>query len=86
MGLIVSAAAFIYMLWVLVKAMIYGDPQAGFPTIMTVMLFLGGVQLLTLGILGEYVGRIFVEVKQRPPYFVREVDGKKVSSEKSHAQ
>lgn len=86
MGLIVSAAAFIYMLWVLVKAMIYGDPQAGFPTIMTVMLFLGGVQLLTLGILGEYVGRIFVEVKQRPPYFVREVDGKKVSSEKSHTQ
>lgn len=86
MGLIVSAAAFIYMLWVLVKAMIYGDPQAGFPTIMTVMLFLGGVQLLTLGILGEYVGRIFVEVKQRPPYFVREVDGEKVSSKKSHTQ
>ncbi len=79
MGLVVSAAAFVYMLWVLVKAMIYGDPQAGFPTIMTVMLFLGGVQLLTLGILGEYVGRIFVEVKHRPPYFVREVDGKKVS-------
>lgn len=79
MGLIVSAAAFIYMVWVFVKAVLYGDPQAGFPTIMTVMLFLGGVQLLTLGILGEYVGRIFNEVKRRPPYFVREVDGEKTS-------
>ncbi len=80
MGIIVSVIAFIYMLWVFIKALIYGDPQAGFPTLMTVMLFLGGVQLLTLGILGEYVGRIFVEVKNRPPYFVREVDGKKISS------
>lgn len=80
MGLLVSAAAFIYMIWVFIKAAIYGDPQAGFPTIMTVMLFLGGVQLLTLGILGEYVGRIFNEVKNRPSYFVREVDGIKVSS------
>ena len=78
MGLIVSAAAFFYMIWVFVKAIVYGDPQAGFPTIMTVMLFLGGVQLLTLGILGEYVGRIFNEVKGRPPYFVREVDGRRV--------
>lgn len=81
MGLVVSAIAFIYMVWIFAKAAIYGDPQAGFPTIMTVMLFLGGVQLLTLGILGEYVGRIFNEVKHRPPYFVREVDGVKVKAE-----
>ncbi|MDE7124935.1 MAG: glycosyltransferase, partial [Muribaculaceae bacterium] len=77
MGMAVSLAAFIYMVWVFVKAALFGDPQAGFPTIMTVMLFLGGVQLLTLGILGEYVGRIFNEVKRRPPYFIREIDGKK---------
>ena len=80
MGLVVSLVSFIYMIWVFVKALCYGDPQAGFPTIMTVMLFLGGVQLLTLGILGEYVGRIFNEVKKRPPYFVREVDGKRPES------
>ncbi len=83
MGLVVSAIAFIYMVWVFAKAAIYGDPQAGFPTIMTVMLFLGGVQLLTLGILGEYVGRIFNEVKHRPPYFVREVDGEKATAYRS---
>ncbi len=83
MGLVVSAIAFIYMVWVFAKAAIYGDPQAGFPTIMTVMLFLGGVQLLTLGILGEYVGRIFNEVKPRPPYFAREVDGEKATAYRS---
>lgn len=86
MGFVVSLIAFIYMIWVFVKAAIYGDPQAGFPTIMTVMLFLGGVQLLTLGILGEYVGRIFTEVKRRPPYFVREVDGQKVKPKSDKPQ
>lgn len=75
MGLIVSLCAFIYMLFVLIKAMAVGDPVAGYPTIMVVMLFLGGVQLLSLGIIGEYVGRIFNETKNRPAYFVREIDG-----------
>ncbi|MBQ3605950.1 MAG: glycosyltransferase family 2 protein [Muribaculaceae bacterium] len=77
MGLIVSLCAFIYMLFVLIKAMAVGDPVAGYPTIMVVMLFLGGVQLLSLGIIGEYVGRIFNETKNRPAYFIREIDGKK---------
>lgn len=77
MGLIVSLCAFIYMLFVLIKAIAIGDPVAGYPTIMVVMLFLGGVQLLSLGIIGEYIGRIFNETKNRPAYFVREIDGKK---------
>lgn len=77
MGFIVSIAAFVYMLYVMIKALLYGDPQAGFPSIMIVMLFLGGVQLISLGILGEYVGRIFNESKRRPPYFVSEIDGKR---------
>ena len=75
MGLIVSFCAFIYMLFVLIKAIAVGDPVAGYPTIMVVMLFLGGVQLLSLGIIGEYIGRIFNETKNRPAYFVREIDG-----------
>lgn len=80
MGFIVSAAAFVYMAWVLVKALFFGDPQAGFPSLMSVMLFLGGVQLISLGVLGEYVGRIFNETKGRPPYFIREIDGKRPKS------
>ena len=77
MGLIVSLCAFIYMLFVLIKALAVGDPVAGYPTIMVVMLFLGGVQLLSLGIIGEYIGRIFNETKNRPAYFIREIDGEK---------
>lgn len=75
MGLIVSLCAFIYMLFVLIKAIAIGDPVAGYPSIMVVMLFLGGVQLLSLGIIGEYIGRIFNETKNRPAYFIREIDG-----------
>lgn len=77
-GLLVSMAAFLYMIFILVKTLICGDPVQGFPTIMTVMLFLGGVQLLTIGILGEYVGRIFNETKRRPTYLAREYNGNRV--------
>lgn len=77
MGLIVSLCAFCYMLFIIVKAIFIGESVAGYPTIMVVMLFLGGVQLLSLGIIGEYIGRIFNESKQRPVYFVREIDGEK---------
>lgn len=76
-GLFVSMSAFTYMIYVILKALFIGDPVAGYPTIMVVMLFLGGVQLLSLGIIGEYIGRIFNETKNRPVYFVREIDGEK---------
>ncbi len=71
-GVLVSLLAFIYMVYVFVKALLFGDPVAGYPTLMTVILFLGGVQLLTIGIIGEYLARVFNEVKQRPVYFVRD--------------
>ena len=77
-GLIVSVAAFLYMIFILVKTLLYGDPVQGFPTIMTVVLFLGGVQLLSIGILGEYIARIFNESKNRPTYIVREYNGTKL--------
>lgn len=77
MGLVVSFCAFIYMIYIIIKALLIGDPVAGYPTIMVVMLFLGGVQLLSLGIIGEYIGRIFNETKNRPVYFIREIDGEK---------
>ena len=63
LGLGVSLLAMFYMCWVLFNALCYGDPVAGYPTLMTVMLFLGGVQLLSLGIIGEYLGRVFTESK-----------------------
>lgn len=77
-GFIVSLVAFLYMVYVMVKAVAVGDPVAGFPSLMCVILFLGGVQLICLGIIGEYLGRVFIESKRRPPYFAREIDGHRV--------
>ncbi len=74
-GLIVSFLAFAYMVFVLIKALLYGDPVAGYPTLLTVILFIGGVQLLTIGIIGEYLAKVFVEVKNRPVYIIKEYDG-----------
>jgi hypothetical protein len=70
-----STVAFAYMCYVLITTLIWDDPVAGYPTLMTVILFLGGVQLLSLGIIGEYLGRIFYETKERPVYLVRESEG-----------
>lgn len=72
LGLITSLVAFCYMIYILCNTLLYGDPVRGYPTIMVVMLFLGGAQLLSLGIIGEYLGRIFHESKHRPVYFVSE--------------
>lgn len=77
LGLIVSVCALVYLLYIVIRTLIIGDPVAGFPTLMVSILFLGGVQLLTLGIMGEYIGRIFNETKNRPNYFIREIDGEK---------
>ena len=79
-GLLVSLIAFVYGLWILTKTLIWGDPVAGFPTLMVVILFLGGVQLLSLGIIGEYLGRVYNETKNRPVYFARTYNGEKVNN------
>ncbi len=72
MGVIVSVVSFIYLIFVLLKTILYGEPIQGYPTTVILILFLGGIQLLTIGIIGEYLGRIFIEAKKRPPYIVRE--------------
>lgn len=71
-GIVVSLFAFLYILFLVVRTVFFGSDVAGYPSIMAAVLFIGGVQLLSLGIIGEYIGRIFVETKQRPLYFVEE--------------
>lgn len=69
-GLGSAGLAFVYGGWVFVHALIYGDRVRGYPTLMLVVLFLGGVQLLALGVIGEYLGRNYAESKRRPLYFI----------------
>lgn len=71
-GLTTAALAFAYGAWIIAKTLLWGDPVQGWPTMMAVVLFLGGVQLMALGVIGEYLGRLYVETKQRPLYLVQE--------------
>ncbi|MHB8680133.1 MAG: glycosyltransferase family 2 protein [Rudaea sp.] len=72
-GLLTAFAAFVFGVFVFGKAMLYGDPVRGYPTLLLVILFLGGVQLMALGTIGEYLGRLYMEAKQRPLYLVEEL-------------
>ena len=76
LGLVFSTLAGCYMIWILLRALFYSEQMvSGWTSLIVVMLFIGGLQLLCLGLIGEYVGRTFEEVKRRPVYFVRERHG-----------
>jgi glucosyltransferase len=70
-GILVSIMTFVYMVYVLIKAILYGDPVAGYPSMMSIILFLGGIQLLSIGVLGEYLSKTYMEVKHRPNYIIK---------------
>ena len=70
LGLFTASIAFLYAIWMIYKTLRFGDPVAGYPSLMVVVLFLGGTQLATIGIIGEYLGRMFNETKNRPLYLV----------------
>ena len=71
-GVFLAFGSFIYGAYVIIKTLIWGDPVPGYPSLMTVVLFIGGIQLMFMGVLGEYLGRMFDETKRRPLYLVQE--------------
>lgn len=69
-GLIVAGMSFLYGGWMIIDKMIWGNPVPGYPSLLISILFLGGVQLIGIGVLGEYIGRIYIETKKRPRYII----------------
>lgn len=71
-GMAICAVSFIALLFVFIRALVFGDPVAGWPSMICIILFLGGVQLLGIGILGQYLAKTYLEVKNRPQYVLQE--------------
>jgi glycosyltransferase involved in cell wall biosynthesis len=71
-GFFTASAAFIYMFYIILSKIFLGNPVSGYASIISILLFFGGLQLIFLGIIGEYIGRIFIEVKARPNYVIKE--------------
>lgn len=75
-GLAVASMSFIYGMWMILDTMFFGNPVRGYPSILVSILFLGGVQLIGIGVLGEYIGRIYLETKSRPKYLLKKMENK----------
>ncbi len=76
-GVFVASGSLLFAFFILIRTLLFGDPVSGYPTIMLTQLFIAGVQLISLGVVGEYVGRIYIEVKGRPIYLINEIYAKK---------
>lgn len=71
LGLLFSLSAFVYGIWIIIHTLIYGSDVAGYPSLLVSVLFMGGIQLISIGVLGEYIGRIYMETKNRPRYILK---------------
>ena len=80
LGIAIAIGAFFYAGFIVFKTVVYGNPVAGYPSLMVVVLFLGGVQLFSIGILGEYVGRMFDETKNRPLYVLNSYEPSRIGN------
>lgn len=74
-GFFVAGLSFLYGVWMIADKLIWGNPVAGYPSILVSILFLGGIQLIGIGVLGEYIGRIYIETKKRPRYLIKNSKG-----------
>ena len=73
-GFILFLAACVYGLFIIIKTLIWGDPVTGFPTLACLVVFIGGIQLLVMGIMGQYLAKAYLETKNRPIYIVKETE------------
>lgn len=80
-GLLAASVGGLFGVWIIAKAMLIGDPTNGYPSLIAIISFLGGIQLVSVGIIGEYVGKTYIETKQRPLYLIEEmVENREVSN------
>lgn len=84
-GFIISFFAFLYLIFELIKTSLYGRDIAGYTSIIAGILFIGGIQLISLGVIGEYLSRVFVETKNRPLYFIQEYSEKERQNNKNES-
>ena len=74
-GAMISLLSFIYAAVIVWRTLVFGVDLPGYASLIVAILFLGGIQLIGIGVLGEYIGRIYIDVKRRPHYFIRAVHG-----------
>lgn len=85
-GLLVALCAFFFGAWMIIEKLAFGNDVPGYPSLMVVILFLGGVQLICLGVLGEYTGRIYLETKARPRYILKQPLRRKIVAKHSETK
>lgn len=82
MGILFCLVAFILIVFIVIRTLIYGDPVSGWPSMTCIILFVGGIQLFCIGIIGQYISKTYLEVKKRPIYIIKETEEEFVKNEK----